>query len=197
MNGPNPADGVDPPADRRPAEHRHYAAMRYQDIPAHFSTFSAVTQFVILTASRQTMVTGMTWDELARPERLWTVPAARMKTKISLRVALSQPALAILAAQPHGNTLVFPSKRGGIIHGSVFSDELAKFSVTLHGFRSSFADWCAETRPDDADACEVALAHAIGSKVTQAYRRTDLLDRRRVLMEAWGAFCTGGIPERA
>ena len=184
----NVATGIDPPVDQRPKENRHHPAMPWREVPAFIQTLSRsaseaskALRVIILTASRVDMVLGMPWAEVDMDAKVWTVPPTRMKAKRSLRIPLPDECLSILAQQPRDRPRVFKSHRRTVA-------ELLPPGATIHGFRSSFTDWVADTRPDDADAAEVQLAHAIGSKVTQAYRRSDLLERRRTLMAAWEAF---------
>ncbi|GGG34057.1 bacteriophage P4 integrase [Caldovatus sediminis] len=171
-------------------------------------------RFAILTAARTGEVRGMTWREVDLAARVWTVPAARMKAGRAHRVPLSTAALAVLeavrplAAGP--DALVFPGGRAGrplsdmalsmLVRG-MCRDGLAEGepprwrdaegrAAVAHGFRSTFRDWAGETRPEGREVVERALAHAIKDKAEAAYARSDLLERRRALMEAWGAFCT-------
>lgn len=171
-------------------------------------------RFAILTAARTGEVRGMTWREVDLEARVWTVPAARMKAGRPHRVPLSAAALAVLDAvrplAPAPDAYVFPGGRAGrplsdmalsmLVRG-LCCDGLAEGEpprwrdaegrpVVPHGFRSTFRDWAGETRPEGREVVERALAHTIRDKAEAAYARSDLLERRRPLMEAWGAFCT-------
>jgi integrase len=118
-----------------------------------------------------------------------------MKGSKEHRVPLSAPALALLKALPRvaGNDHVFPGARSGQGLGDValfsFLRTMGRGDVTVHGFRSSFRDWAAEQTNYPRDVCEMALAHAIAGSVEEAYRRGDLLDKRRRLMDDWAKFC--------
>ena len=125
---------------------------------------------------------------------MWTVPADRMKAGREFRVPLSGAAMELLrAAQEYsdGSGLVFPSACGKELRDGALSGLLrdAGVAATVHGFRSSFRDWCAETG-QPRELAELSLAHCIGNAVEQAYSRSDLLDKRRAVMEAWGAYCS-------
>jgi integrase len=196
----NVAIGVEPPADPRHVDERHYAALPWREAPAlfaklsqHDSVASKALRIAILTASRINMVLGMTWSEV--DGTTWTIPAARMKSKRLLRVPLSPECLTIMGNP--GTDLVFPSsKRPNKRLTTSASDRLVKTyapGFTVHGMRSTFTDWVADTRPDDGDAAEVQLAHKIGNATSQAYRRSDLLDRRRLMMQAWADFLAPSV----
>lgn len=175
-------------------------------------------RFAILTAARTGEVRGMTWGEVDMAGAVWTVPGKRMKAGKVHRVALSAAARAVLEAvkvgQPAPGALVFPSpskrKSGaaplsdmalsmlvrGMACDRLQEGELPRWrdvegrAVVPHGFRFTFRVWAGETRPEGREVVEAALAHSLRDKVEAAYARTDLLERRRPLMEAWGAFCT-------
>lgn len=153
-------------------------------------------EFVALTATRSGEVRGATWGEIDLEARTWTVPASRMKTNREHRVPLSTRAVEVLeAARPFADEsgLIFPSSRGGPLPDNALSRLVhtagLREAMTVHGLRSSFRDWCAETGKRREDA-EAALAHARG-EVEAAYFRSDLFERRRVLMQAWSDFLTG------
>ena len=139
----------------------------------------------------------MTWAELDLEAKIWTVPAARMKAQVMHRVPLSDRAVKILADQSkktaHGN-LVFPSPRGKVFSDMALTKLLRDHKVkssepgrtaTAHGFRSSFRDWCSELGYP-CDYADRALAHTIRNQAEAAYHRTDLLEQRRPMMDAWG-----------
>ena len=149
-------------------------------------------EFLVLTAVRSSEVCGATWDEVDMEARTWAIPAARMKGKREHRVPLSDQAVAVLtkARELSGGTgLIFPSAQ----HGKALADgTLARLLRRLalaavpHGFRSSFRDWCADTGVD-RQVAEACLAHVVGG-VEGAYLRSDLLERRRKVMAAWGSY---------
>jgi integrase len=149
-------------------------------------------EFAILTAARSGEVRGATWGEIDLQAKVWTVPGARMKAGKEHRVPLSKAALAVLAGLPEGrpDDLVFPAVRGGMLSDMTLSAVLRRMEVPAvpHGFRSTFRDWAAERTNFPRDAAEMALAHAIGDKVEAAYRRGDLFEKRRVMMEDWASF---------
>jgi integrase len=189
--------------------------MAYAEVPAFVAQLrkrEGVTpkalEFLILTALRTSEVIGATWDEIDFGAGLWTIPAERMKIKRTKdgeerrphQVPLSKPALAILKAVPReeGNPHVFISrtKPGKGLSNMAMLDLLKNDmgyagKATVHGFRSAFRDWVAEQTNFPGEVAEAALAHTIPNKVEAAYRRTDFLDKRRKLMDAWGDYCTG------
>jgi integrase len=179
----------------------HRAALPWRDAPAFMARLSCETNmgarclaFTILTAARAGEARGARWDEIDLERRVWTIPAGRMKAGKQHRVALSEPALDILRALAEVRTgdLVFFSHIG---HGlpmdgdtvSVVMRRIGYVGITVHGFRSTFAEWAADNG-FPSDLAEAALAHAIGSTVARAYQRSDLLDARRGLMNAWAVF---------
>ena len=140
----------------------------------------------------------MTWDEIDWKEKIWTVPANRMKAKLPHRVPLSPRALALLESQKDQHEqLVFPSVRDRVeLSDMALTSLLRRLKAhsdspgriaTAHGFRSSFRDWCSENGYS-RDLAERSLAHTIKDKVEAAYHRTDLLEQRRPLMDAWARF---------
>lgn len=151
-------------------------------------------EFLILTAARTNEVLGVRWDEINVTERLWTVPAARMKAKREHRVPLSERSLVILARAHElaaGSALVFPGPSGEKpLSNMVFLMLLRRLGlpITAHGFRSSFRDRAAERTGLPREVAEMALAHAVENRVEAAYARSDLLDRCRDLMREWSDF---------
>jgi integrase len=161
----------------------------------------AALAFAILTAARSGEIRYATWSEIDLENRLWTVPAARMKTGKAHRVPLSQTALAVLTARrvatggAAAGELVFAARPGRPLGPTTLRDTLQRLGppgLTVHGFRSSFRDWAAETTHFANEMVEMALAHAVGSKVEAAYRRGDLFDKRHQLMDAWATYLRGG-----
>jgi integrase len=159
-------------------------------------------QFCILTAARTSEVIGAQWQEIDLAARLWVVPAARIKAAREHRVPLSDAALAILKKMTsirHGE-FVFPGGRAPgrpMGHMAMLRtlNRMGPAQLTVHGFRSTFRDWCAEQTNFPAEAAKMALAHAVGDKVEAAYRRGDMFEIRRRLMQAWADFAA--IPEAA
>lgn len=148
-------------------------------------------EFLILTAARSGEVRGATWDEINLDTHTWTIRAQRMKAGKEHRVALSNAAARILVALPGRKGIVFPAPRGGQLSDMTMTVVLRRLGIDAvpHGFRSTFRDWAAECTNYPRDVAEMALAHSIGSKVEAAYRRGDLFDKRKSMMEDWAQFC--------
>jgi integrase len=211
----NPVAVVDHLLPQRPAKRervRHQPAMPWRDV-ADFvratiraetaSSTRSLLEFIILTAARSGEARAAQWDELDLEARIWTVPATRMKTKITHRVPLSDRAVEILAAQRKEHPkakLVFPAPRGSVLSDMALtaflrrhkakSSDVARFA-TAHGFRSSFRDWASENGYS-RELAERALAHTVANKVEAAYNRTDLLEQRRAMMAAWSVYVEEG-----
>jgi integrase len=191
------------PAKLKPSG--HLAAMAVDDVSEFMTRLRNVggqgaraLEFAILTAARSGEVRGATWSEINLVDKVWTVPAERMKAGKLHRVPLSPAAMTILEDLPRmaGTDLVFASARGGQISERTLLAALRRMDapVTVHGFRSTFRDWCGEHTNFPREVAEAALAHVTGNAVEQAYRRGDALLKRRKLMEAWAAFV--GAPGR-
>jgi integrase len=181
---------------------KHHPALPYQEIGAFLSALRAqesiaarALELAILTAVRTGEVIGAVWDEIDLGSKTWTIPAERMKGGLAHRVPLSGAAVAIIESmKPLANgRFVFPGMRTGKpLANSALLDALRRLGrddLTVHGFRSSFRDWAAEMTNYPREVCEMALAHSVGNKVESAYRRGDLLEKRRLLMDAWAAHC--------
>lgn len=212
----NPVDVVThllPQQQGKAVRTQHHPAMPWRKVPAFVRTHlrlegrvditRKLLEFVILTACRSGEARGMTWSEVDWENAVWTVPAERMKTKLPHRVPLSPRALLLLEGQKNQHeSLVFPSVRAQVALSDMTITALlrrlnAESDVpgrvaTAHGFRSSFRDWCSELGYS-RDLAERSLAHTIKDKVEAAYHRTDLLEQRRQLMNAWAIFVTGGV----
>jgi integrase len=194
------------PSKVRRAE--HHAALPYSEIGAFMvelrerdTVGAAALEFVILTAARTGEALGATWDEINVAERLWIIPAERMKAHKEHRVPLSDAAMAIVErmAAVRTSDYIFPGQRGGqplSASGALLAvlERMGWADLTTHGFRSTFRDWCAERTAYPAEVAEMALAHSVGSAVEQAYRRSDLFDRRRRLMDDWARYCSATVP---
>lgn len=183
----------------------HQPAMPWQMVPGFIEEHlvgaggaKAALLFCILTATRSGEVRGMTWDEIDFDNRLWVIPANRMKAGVEHRVPLSEQALAIISTQARLNNLVFPALRGGQLSDMALTVILRKAkapsdtpgrAATVHGFRASFRNWCADNGVD-SDTAERALAHTISNKVRAAYERSDRLEARREVMQRWGSYAT-------
>ena len=139
-------------------------------------------------------VIGARWFEIDTEERLWTIPADRMKAKREHRVPLTDDALAVLKrVRGLDAEIIFPGqKRGKGLSNMAMTQLMRRLDhgdVTVHGFRSSFRDWAEERGGMPREIAELSLAHEVGSAVERAYRRSDLLSKRRTLMERWARFC--------
>ena len=181
---------------------KHFEAMDWRQVPAFMvelrqrSSMSAwALQFTILTAMRTGTVIGARWVEIDLNRGLWVIPAARMKTQVEHRVPLPQQAIALLSTLPRqeGSDQVFWGMRKPTISNMAMLELLRGMrpGLTVHGFRSSFSDWAAESTHFPAQVVEMALAHTIGNAVVAAYRRGDLFEKRRELMQAWGGYLDG------
>jgi integrase len=185
------------------AANGHHVALPYAAAPAFMAKFrpdtsvaSSALRFITLTASRLGEAINATWDEIDLTAKVWTVPASRMKAGVEHRVPLSDGAVAVLESMRavRQSAYVFPGRIAGKPIGTHSVWRLAKAAsgdkaVTVHGLRSSFRDWAAECTNFPREVAEMALAHAIPNAVEAAYRRGDLFEKRRRLMEAWAQFC--------
>ncbi len=178
----------------------HHPALPWRDIPAFMSDLRSrdaiaarTLEFAILTAARTGEVLGAKWSEV--DGLVWTVPSSRMKAKREHRVPLSDRAAALLRDLPRESEWVFPGRAGKPLSNMsllMLLRRMGRGDIVAHGFRSTFRDWAAETTNFQSEVVEMALAHAIGNAVEAAYRRGDLIERRRELMGAWAKYC-GGI----
>jgi integrase len=181
----------------------HHAALPYPEIASYVTKLrdrpgiaARALEFLILTAARSGEVIGARWDEFDLAERVWTIPANRMKAGREHRVPLSDATMAILSVmlETRQGDYVFTGAHGGMM-GQMALRRVASGrragggDLTAHGFRSSFRDWAAERTAFPAEVAEMALAHAVGDKVEAAYRRGDLFEKRRQIMDAWARFC--------
>lgn len=189
------------PAPSKVAKVSHHTALPIDAMPSFMAelrqrdgTAAQALDFLVLTAARSGEVRGATWDEIDLATATWTVPADRMKAGKEHRVPLSAAALALLQAQPRieGCQWVFPAPRGGQFSDMTLTAVMRRMKVDAvpHGFRSTFRDWVSERTNYPREVAEMALAHTIGNAVEAAYRRGDLMDKRRSMMEEWAAFCS-------
>ena len=179
----------------------HQRAMAYAEVPALMARLrerkavaALALRFAILTAARTGEVIGATWSEFDLGAALWSVPAERMKMRRPHRVPLAGEALAIVTKlhEIRAGEFVFPGGKAGKPLSNMAMLQLLrnmKVDAVSHGFRSSFRDWAAETTDFPAEVAEMALAHAVADAVERAYRRGDLFEKRRGIMEAWATFC--------
>ena len=190
------------PAPEKVATVKHHSALPYERMGAFMAVLrgqqgdaSRALEFLILTAARTSEVTGAGWQEIDMGNALWTVPADRIKAGKEHRVPLSAPALAIVQAmaETRQGEFVFPGgRRGRPLTNMAMAGVLKRMKrgdITVHGFRSSFRDWAAERTNHSHEVAEMALAHAVGDKVEAAYRRGDLLQKRRRIMADWARHC--------
>jgi integrase len=181
---------------------KHHSALPYADVPAFMaqlrgrdSISARALEFTILNANRTGEAIGAKWDEIDFSTKVWTVPADRMKAGKEHRVPLTDRAMEILKLLPRerDNPYVFVSgKKGTALSNMAMLELLRGMSgngYTVHGFRSSFRDWCAEQTNYPRELAEAALAHTLPDKVERAYQRGDLLEKRRRLMSEWAKFC--------
>jgi integrase len=195
------------PAHSKVRKVAHHAALAYAELPAFWKslreqegTAARALEFLILTAARTGEVIGARWNELDLLDKGWTIPAERMKAHKEHRVPLSARALDILEnlsalrpAHDPADAYVFPGgKAGAPLSNMAFLMLLRRMGrndLTAHGFRATFKTWASERTSFQNEIVEAALAHAIGGKVEQAYRRGDLFDKRGRLMQQWATFC--------
>jgi integrase len=184
----------------------HYAALPYAEMGAFMLELrrqegvgARALEFAILTAARTGEVIGAKWAEINIADRLWIVPAERMKAGKEHRVPLSDAAIAILEKMQaiRLGDYVFPGgRRGRPLSGMamlMLIRRMGRDELTVHGFRSTFRDWAAECTVFSPEVAEMALAHAVSDKVEAAYRRGDLFQKRRQIMEAWSKFCSAPV----
>jgi integrase len=184
----------------------HHAALPWQQI-GEFATdlrkregvAARAVEFGILTAARSGEVRGARWGEIDFDSAMWVIPGERMKAGREHRVPLSSAAVDVLRLMPEVSDYIFPGQR----QGSMLSDmsltavlrRMGRPEITMHGFRSTFRDWCAESAGNSfpREVCEHALAHSLPDKVEAAYRRGDLIEKRKVLMQVWADYCTAPV----
>jgi integrase len=189
------------PAPSKVQRVSHHAAMPYGDLPNFMAALrkqsgdaARALEFTIITAARSGETFGATWREIDLENAVWTIPGERMKSGRDHRVPLPSSALAILhgmLSTKDGDPVFRGQRSGRPLAGTAMIDVLAhmKRQATVHGFRSTFRDWAAETTDYAGEVVEMALAHAVGSAVEAAYRRGDLFEKRRLLMSDWAKFC--------
>jgi integrase len=174
----------------------HHPAMPYADVPALVQKLiksdypiDLCLAFLILTATRSAEARGALWSEIDLSKKIWTVPPARMKRSKEHRVPLSVEALALLKRLPRHGEFVFGNGCGPVAMS--LRKALARYAGaghTVHGFRSAFRDWAGECTAFPREILELSLAHAVGSAVEAAYARSDLIEKRRALMQQWARF---------
>ncbi len=180
----------------------HHAAMPYDEVAGFVTklrerqaTAALALELCILTAARSGEILGMRWEEVDLAKKIWTVPAHRMKAGREHRVPLSKRATVILVrlTEQRSGDFVFPGQRRDKPLSNMAMEMMLRRmkieNATVHGFRSSFRDWAGNETSYPRELIETALAHVIGDKAEQAYRRSDALEKRRSLMEAWADYC--------
>ena len=188
------------PAPGKISSVKHHRALPIDQVGAFVSALrkqeglaAKALEFTVFTAVRTNEALGATWDEVDFDAKVWTVPAERMKgKKREHRVPLTDAVIRILEAQStNGSELIFPAPRGGKFSDMSMTAVLRRMAVdaTTHGFRSTFRDWAGERTSYPRDMAEQALAHTIPNAVEAAYRRGDMLEKRRAMMQDWASFC--------
>lgn len=209
------------PAPSKVAKETNQPALMIDDAPRWFEALrgregfgARAVELLALTATRSQEIRGALWDEIDLDKALWIIPAPRMKMDREHRVPLSGEAVALLRALPHlhDNPLVFPAARGGQLSdmtlsaamkrmheadvaagGAGFVDRTSKRAAVPHGLRSTFRDWVAERTNYPGDMAEVALAHRISNAVEASYRRGDMIEKRRKMMDDWADYLAGAV----
>lgn len=176
---------------------QHFPALPYIQLPEFMDelgvrseTAARALEVTILAVARTGMTCGAKWAEF--DDEVWRVPAQRMKSKRPHEIPLSGPLKAILAALPRDGDYVFPGERQPHMSNGAMLQLLERMGyghITVHGFRSTFKDWAAEKTDTPNEVSEAVLAHVIADKTEAAYRRGSLIEKRRALMEMWGAYC--------
>jgi integrase len=200
--GENPARHVIEALPRNTNGKNHHGAIPYTDLPQFMmelrgrnSCSARALEFCILTATRTGEVVGATWDEINFKTRVWTIPASRTKTGKEHRVPLADRTIEILQEQDKRTKRPFPLGLTALLQG--LQSFRPKSGYTVHGTaRSSFMDWAHETTGFPKVTIDMSLGHAVGDKVEAAYRRGDLLEKRRQLMEAWSRYATSELSRR-
>ena len=181
---------------------QHHAALAYAEIPAFVTALrgrnaiaARALEFAILTAARTGEVLGAKWSEIDLDARVWVIPAERMKAGREHRVPLADRALEIIKnmmASKQNDYIFYGDRRATLSNMSLLMllRRMGRNDITTHGFRSTFRDWVAEQTDCPSAVAEMALAHSIGNAVEAAYRRGDMLDKRRPLMAKWENYCT-------
>jgi integrase len=202
-SGENPVDGVKQGLAKQANSKTHHPAMPFTEVPAFVRSLRAEDgyaashlplEFLILTALRTNEVLQATWSEVDLDAAVWIIPAERMKAKREHRVPLTKRCIEVLKAAREISPLsdlVFTGRDGVRAASNMTLLQVMKradLRYVPHGFRSSFRDWASETTNHPRDVCEMALAHTINNKVEAAYRRGDMFEKRRVLMEDWAIY---------
>ena len=206
----NPCDRIGPVLGPQQDVTEHMQALPHREVAAVIRTVRAsaavpaarlALEFLVLTAARWGEVRWAEWEEIDRDGRVWTVPARRAKTNRRHRVPLCGRALEILEAaqalEEGAGPLVFTHGGGKPLHDSQLRRLLRELGIAAvpHGFRSTFRDWAGEETDHPREVIEAALAHVVRNRVEAAYARSDLFERRRVLMDDWARYLARGTGE--
>jgi integrase len=192
------------PKPSKVADAGHHAALPWSEIGGFMAALQAMQgagaramEIIILTATRTNEVLNAKWSEFDLDGKLWTIPKERMKGFREHRVPLSDPVVALLSklrAESGGGEYVFAGRKANTTLSNMAAMQtlrrMGRGEVTVHGFRSTFRDWCSESTAFSRDVCEMALAHTIADKTESAYRRGDLIEKRRALMADWAVHCS-------
>ena len=188
------------PQARKISKQKHHAALSYKEAPIFMKELSGLEtvtaqalKFTIATACRTNEVIEASWDEIDTKERVWTIPKGRMKSNRALRVPLNDLAMEVIGSLPKLDGWLFPSVQAGkhisnLAMLKLLQGGLNRPDLTVHGFRSTFRDWCAETTNHPREIAEAALAHVVKDKTEAAYQRGDLLVKRRSMMKDWSDY---------
>jgi integrase len=188
------------PPRNKVASVKHLAALPYAELPSFMGRLRELPgiegralEFAILTAARSGEVIHARWPEIDLAARMWIIPPGRMKRHREHRVPLSDRALEILEGLAREGDFVFIGYRAGkpLSEGALLKtlERMGRTEITVHGMRSTFRDWASEQTAYPSEMCEMALAHAVSNKVEAAYRRGDMLEKRRRLMADWASYC--------
>lgn len=192
------------PAPRKVADAGHHAALPWKEIGSFMVELrkapglaALLVELIILTATRTSEALLAQWSEFDLQEKLWTIPEDRMKNGKAHTVPLSDAVLSLLKrikaeTLTRDGDYLFPGNKGKPLSnmaGLALLKRMGRHDITVHGFRSTFRDWCAEATDYPNHVAEMALAHGIDDKTEAAYRRGELLEKRRALMRDWAAYC--------
>lgn len=189
------------PKPSKVARSGHHAALPWQEVPRFMAELSRMPglaaralELIVLTAVRTSEALQARWVEFDASRAIWTIPAQRMKAGREHRVPLPDELKGVFARIRHEGTdseFVFPGQKGHLSNMACLAvlRRMQRADLTVHGFRSSFRDWVSESTAHAGEVAEMALAHTVGNQVEAAYRRGDLLDKRRVLMADWARYC--------
>jgi integrase len=196
------------PARGKVRKVKHHAALPYAELPpfmvqlkAREAVAARALELAILTATRTGEVIGAKWTEFDLAGRIWTIPADRMKSAREHRVPLSDAVMEVVRRMRaiRQNDYVFPGERRDALSNMALLMLLRRMGrpeITAHGFRSTFRDWVEEQTDTPRAVAETALSHTVGNAVEAAYRRGDLIEKRKILMAKWAKFCSDVGPHQ-